>query len=293
MRIPKYYCYWRGNLPPVTELFFASFLATQQGEMHVFLDRCEDTGPLRMPYLRTPRLILHRMDWRRFNPDPVFEGFVANLDTNRWDRRIFRLYCRLYPDAFETIPEHGRKCTSRPLRLPFWGRVKQPYPLAVYGDLFRCMLCVGNPDDVLYADLDVCFLKDFAPLFDARDFVYRWAQQPYANSAILYSAANGVLKTAIKDLVREHDTVLPWYIFRLNQPRLEGLRILPCEWFDPLWTNTAGPAFSDFFEDKDAASAIGGAYCHHWHNQWTAVPHERSTYTTLLRGFRRMLGADG
>jgi hypothetical protein len=291
--MPNYYCYWRGNLPPVTELFFASFLATQQGEMHVFLDRCEDTGPLRKAYLQTPRVVVHRMDWSRFNPDPVFDGFVANLEATRWDARLFRLYRRLYPHAFEMHPQQGMKCTSRRVSLPLWGRVKQPYPMAVYGDLFRCMLCLVDPGDVLYADLDVCFLKDFAPLFDSRDFVYRWERQPYANSAILYSARDGVLKHAIKDLVRKHDTVLPWYIFSLNEPQLEGLRILPCEWFDPLWTNEASVTFSDFFEGKDIAAAIGDAYCHHWHNQWKALPHERSTYATYLRDFRRMLGAEG
>ena len=289
----KYYCYWRGNLPPITELFFASFLATQQGEMHVFLDRCEDIGPLRMDYLQHPRVIVHRMDWRRFNPDPVFDGFVANLDATRLDSRLFALYRRLHPQAFEMHPQQGMKCTSQRVALPLWGRVKQPYPMAVYGDLFRCMLCMADPGDVLYADLDVCFLKDFAPLFDSGDFVYRWERQPYANSAILYSAAGGVLKHAIKELVRQHDTVLPWYIFSLNEPLLADLRILPCEWFDPLWTNESGLTFPDFFNGTDVASAIGDAYCHHWHNHWKAVPHERSTYSSYLRDFRRRLGAVG
>jgi hypothetical protein len=175
--------------------------------------------------------------------------------------------------------------------LPLWGRVKQPYPLYLYGDLFRCMLCASGRGDVLYADLDVCFLKDFGPLFEAGDFLYRWERQHYANSAILYSATGGVLARTIKDLVRHHDTVAPWYLFPLDEPRLERARILPFEWFDPLWENDAGLTFDDFFNGCDVSRALDGAYCHHWHNRWHIVPHEDSTFMALLRTFRRMLGA--
>ncbi|MFM7108908.1 MAG: hypothetical protein ACKOZU_09985 [Planctomycetaceae bacterium] len=289
--MPTYYCFWRGDLPAITELFFASFLATQRGEMHVFLDRCGDIGPLGLDYLRSPRVIVHAMDWRRFNPDPVFDGFIANLGASRLDARMFRLHRRLHPNAFERHPQHGVKFTSQQVRLPLWGPVKQPYPPFFYGDLFRCMLCAGEPGDLLYADLDVCFLKDFTPLFESGDFLYHWERQPYANSAILYSAAGGILKQAVKDLVRHHDTVAPWYLFTLAEPRLAGLRILPCEWFDPLWSNEAGLTFEDFFNGRAVGPALEGAYCHHWHNQWHVVPHEDSTSMTLLRTFRRMLGA--
>jgi len=289
--MPTTYCYWRGNLPPITELFFASFLATQRGKLHVFLDCCDDIGPLRLDYLQTPRVIVHEMDWKRFNPDPVFDGFVANLGANRLDTRLFRLHQRLYPHAFERHPQQGMKFTSQRVTLPLWGRVKQPYPMYLYGDLFRCMLCARESGDVLYADLDVCFLKDFAPLFAAGDFLYRWERQPYANSAIIYSAAGGTLSRVIKDLVRHHDTVAPWYLFPLDEPRFEGVRILPCEWFDPLWDNDAGLTFADFFNGRDLGRALDGAYCHHWHNHWQIVPHDDSAFTALLRTFRQMLGA--
>jgi hypothetical protein len=288
--MPTYYCYWRGNLPPITELFFASFLATQCGEIHVYLDQCDDVDPLGLDYLRTPRVIVHAMDWKQFNPDPVFDGFVANLGASGIDTRLFNLYRRLHPQAFQMHPQHGMKFTPRRITLPLWGRVKQPYPLYLYGDLFRCMLCVSGLGDVLYADLDVCFLKDFSPLFQAGDFLYRWERQPYANSAILYSAADGRLKRVIKDLVRHHDTVAPWYLFPLGEPRLDGVRILPCEWFDPLWASDAGLSFDDFFNPREIGQAIDAAYCHHWHNRWHIVPHEDSTFMALLRTFRRRPG---
>lgn len=291
--MPTYYCYWRGNLPPITELFFASFLATQRGDLHVYLDRCDDIGPLGLDYLRSPRVIVHTMDWRRFNPDPVFNGFVANLGASRLDARLFRLHRFLSPHAFEIHPQQGMKFTPRRVSLPLWGRVKQPYPLYLYGDLFRCMLCASDVGDVLYADLDVCFLQDFTPLFEAGDFLYHWERQPYANSAILYSAAGGALTHAVRDLVRHHDTVAPWYLFTLSEPRLAGVRILPCEWFDPLWLNDTGLTFDDFFNGRDLGGALDGAYCHHWHNHWQTVPHENSAFMVLLRGFRRMLSPLG
>lgn len=289
--MPTYYCYWRGALPAITELFFASFLATQRGEMHVYLDRCDDIGPLRLDYLRSPRLIVHAMDWNRFHPDPVFDGFIANLGATAVDTRLFNLCRRLRPDAFDVHPQQGLKFTSQRVSLPLWGRVKQPYPLYAYGDLFRCMLCAGEPGDVLYVDLDICFLKDFAPLVADGDFLYRWERQPYANNAIIFSGAGGRLKRVLKDLVRHHDSVAAWYLFTLSEPRLEGVRILPCEWFDPLWLNDAGFAFTDFFNGRDLGGALDGAYCHHWHNHWRVVPHDNSAYMTLLRRFRHMLQA--
>jgi hypothetical protein len=289
--MPTYYCYWRGNVPAITELFFASFLATQRGELHVFLDRCDDIGPLGLDYLQTSRVIVRAMDWKRFNPDPVFDGFVANLGASRLDARLFRVHQLLYPHAFERHPQQGMKFTSQRVTLPLWGRVKQPYPMYLYGDLFRCMLCARELGDVLYADLDVCFLKDFTPLFESGDFLYRWERQPYANNAILYSAAGGVLARVIKDLVRQHATVAPWYLFLLDEPRLAGARILPCEWFDPLWATDTGLTFDDFFNGTDLGQALDNAYCHHWHNHWHIVPQEHSAFTALLHTFRRMLGA--
>jgi hypothetical protein len=290
--MPTSYCYWRGNLPAITELFFASFLATQRGELHIFLDRCDDIGPLSLDYLRNPRLIVHAMDWQRFNPDPVFDGFVANLGGRGLDARLFALHQRLRPNAFTIHPQQGLKFTSQRVSLPLWGRVKQPYPLYMYGDLFRCMLCAAELGDVLYVDLDVCFLKDFAPLFEDGDFLYRWERQPYANNAIIYSAAGGRLAREIKDLVRHHDSVAAWHLFTLNEPCLAGVRILPCEWFDPLWLNEEGLTFEDFFNGRDLGASLDGAYCHHWHNHWQIVPHEDSAFMALLRRFRRMLNAE-
>jgi len=285
----KFYSYWYGNIPPVTELFFASFLATQKGEMHIFIDNCRDIGPLDLGYLQNPRIIIHKMNWKALNPDPVFDGFIQNLYANRIDRLLFRMYRKLNPGAFEIHPQQGMKFTSKIQKLLFLIRFKQPYPITFYADLFRCIQCVANPEDLVYVDMDICFLKDFEPLFSQGDFIYKWENQSYGNNAIIYSSKSGVLKRNIKNLIKKHDTVLPWYIFSYSEPLLGDLRVLPCELFDPLWANDKGISFNDFFKDFDLIDMIDSSYCHHWHNNWGAIPTENSTYMYYLNKYKKFL----
>lgn len=284
----KFIAYWNGNIPAITRLFFASFLATQTGELELYVENCSDIRPAK-DYLESQRLKITEIKLNELCKGTIFERFFPNREQNNFDKLVikayhkyFRLKSKFYAKVFQDkLPRHasclphpvmGLTPTSKPIvEIPFYGPVKERYYLAFLGDIFRLSMCVLKKESFVYADLDVCFLKDFASLYAQGDFVYEWEYQKFANSAVLFSSANGILKKNISAIVKKCDTVTPWFIFSKEEPLLSGLRILPCELFDPLWKQDA-VSFESFFEDDSVMDMLNDSYAYHWHNHWKTEP---------------------
>ena len=302
----KTIAYWNGNIPPVTRLFFSSFLATQKGILELYLENCNDLGPAK-DYLNSKRIIIKEVNLNKLCKGTVFERFSPNRSQNFLDGLIIKLYSKYFvvkrnlyekflPDK---LPQH-RSClvhplmgltpTSKPIvNIPFYGAVRDQYNLAFWGDIFRLLMSILEKEDFVYVDLDVCFLKDFTPLFKGEDFVYEWEHQAFANSAVMFSSRDGILKKRISEIVEKYDTVTPWFVFSKEEPLLEELRILSCELFDPLWKQES-PNFDRFFEDNSVMELLDESYAYHWHNHWRVLPKEGSCYSHLLNKFEAYLG---
>jgi hypothetical protein len=162
----------------------------------------------------------------------------------------------------------------------------------VRGDVFRVVMSASLREPTLYSDLDVCFLNDLSPLFGEEDFVYGWEDQPYANSAVMYSAAYGQLKTEGINWLKSAGTPVPWIYFARTAEFNRKIRVYQCELFDPLWKkylrfNGRLLEFDDFFEAGPYANwltsfLIENCYTYHWHNRWTKEWEPGSPYSILL-----------
>ena len=265
------------------------------------MENCSDIEPAK-DYLKSQRLKIEQITLKELSKGTVFEKFFPNREQNSFDKSVIKiynkyfkikskLYKRIFPDQ---LPKHasclahpvmGLTQTSKPIvEIPFYGAVREQYDVTYRADIFRLLMCVLKKESFVYVDLDVCFLKDFASLYEQGDFVYEWEYQKFANNAIIFSSENGFLKKNISLLVEKYDTVRPWLIFSKEEPLISELRILPCELFDPLWKQDV-LTFESFFEDDSIMDTLNNSYAYHWHNNWNAEPKNGSCYVRLMNKF--------
>jgi hypothetical protein len=164
----------------------------------------------------------------------------------------------------------------------------------------------------VYADIDMMFLRDWAPLLasdgEPREFCYVWPGQSYANSAILRLRREGATAAALLERAAAVGDVHPRQVLGFDADRYPDLWILPCPYFDPLWLTHDGEdryrapfrGFPDFFRRFDwrfrprrgvrsHREFFPGAFAYHWHNCWDAPELRRSYYGLFERGFDGML----
>ena len=251
-----WHAYWFGEVGPKQVLSLKSALATQNPattQVWLWLDEQNGyAGHEENPYLRP---ILPLLTVRPFNPRAEFRGTPLDVGLLRWRarRRLHRL-------------------------------AERTDNLAKRADLFR--VTVLHNHGGLYFDLDILFLRDFAGL-DAfvpcdTEYAYQWSNQAYANTAILQLQAGSPLARQLLEEAAATGEILPWELFRFR----EGLplTILPSAFFDPLWQDVDGihrsarvplHSFAAFFDRTDDPAGLdtfcGGAFAHHWHNQWAAA----------------------
>lgn len=297
----KFIAYWNGNIPSITRLFFSSFLATQIGELELYVENCNDIGPAK-DYLKSQRVKVQEISLKQLSTGTVFERFFPNREHNNFDKLVikiynkyFRIQSKLYKRIFQDkLPryasclEHpvmGRTLTSKPIiDIPFYGTVREQYDVTYCADIFRLLMCILKRESFVYVDLDICFLKDFASLYEQGDFVYEWEDQEFANNAIIFSSENGILKNNMSALIEKYDTVRPWFIFSKEEPLISDLRVLQCELFDPIWRKK-DISFDSFFDDDLVMNMINNSYAYHWHNHWNTEPKNGSSYVRLMQKF--------
>lgn len=138
----------------------------------------------------------------------------------------------------------------------------------------------------IYFDLDVLFLRDLRLLFDAlriEEFCYRWALEPYANSALLKLHQQSRLAQRLLLKGIRLGSYKPRLLLNFDDRNLD-MWVLPSGFFDPFWlsfdVHDASPpryfqSFADFFGPSRTACSFdefyAGAFAYHWHNQWNAA----------------------
>lgn len=294
----RYFGYWSGQLPPVTELHFRSFV---QHHPDAHYDLWLDTdahSAIAAPSLAWigahPRLHL-----RRFSLDALIEKHVTHAPPAHFNRG-------------QALKKWGRKlhraglfgaAELRSFNHPLFGRTyRHSSPLfagfadnkAYRGDLARCLVPLEHyAQPCLYVDLDLCFMSDLGPMCGEGAFSYRWESFGFANSAVLYLPGPATSRALVARGC-ELENFLPWILFSDANCAALGLTIHPTELFDPLWTPgsvLAGDAGLFFRANPDPAAVLArlkaeGHRAIHWHNNWHTQPAPSSVYAALLNEAR-------
>lgn len=291
----RFFGYWSGDLPAVTELHFRSFVHHHPGGRYeLWLDE-DHASSVDAPNLQW--IVRHpQIELRRFSLDSLIERHVsrrpvASYERHRRLKRIGRaLHRKLAPgwsrqhawqhELFGLTYKHSSRL--------FDGFTRNK---AYRGDLARCLIPLEHyREPCLYVDLDLCFLSDLRPLCDARGFTYRWETYGFANSAVLYLPGPDTARALVQRGL-ELQCFLPWILFADEHCAALGLQVHPAPWFDPLWDPASvlhgDPAL--FFARRADPEAdlqrflAEGHRAAHWHNNWRTVPDAGSIYSALLR----------
>jgi hypothetical protein len=290
-----FFGYWSGTLPAVTDLHFRSFLHHHpQSRYELWLD--EDAASTivapELQWLKShPRIAL-----RPFSLNALIEKHVSAKPVARYDRfaRLRRLGYSLHRKVAPAWA--SRKAWKHPV----WGLIYQHSSVlflgfnrnkAYRGDLARCLIALEHhAGPCFYVDLDVCFTSDLTPLCADKGFAYRWEQQPFANSALLY-LPNATWSAALTRKGNQLENFLPWILFTDHVCAELGIVVHPAQMFDPLW-DPASLLYGEparFFAPRDNLAldlhALQGErhLAIHWHNNWQTVPAPTSIYAGLLK----------
>ncbi len=164
---------------------------------------------------------------------------------------------------------------------------------SLYSDVVRYTLL--HKYGGVWFDLDIFFTRSLDPLlvkYTDEVLVYEWEDQNYPNGAlfICLEAHSPKLTTVIEYIKKRN---LGWgfqdYERQINHLTFDlplPLTVMPCGWVDPMWlSNQRGLHFNDFFSPYVSKhtmdSLFPGAFCIHWHNQFSKEPHAISPYAQL------------
>lgn len=294
----RFFGYWNGQLPPVTDLHFRSFVH-HHADAHYDLWLDSDAKSR----IVAPSLAwLHqhpRVHVREFSLDALIEQHITNAPLARFNR-------------LQGLKKWGRKlhragafgaAEYRSFNHPLFGRTyRHGSPLfagftdnkAYRGDLARCLIPLQHyAQPCLYVDLDLCFMSDLGPLCGNGAFSYRWESFDFANSAVLF-LPDAATARALLARGKELENFLPWILFTDENCAMLGITIHPTSMFDGLWTPgsvLAGDASLFFRANADPAAVLArvkaeGYRAIHWHNNWKTQPAASSVYTALLNEMR-------
>jgi hypothetical protein len=168
--------------------------------------------------------------------------------------------------------------------------------LTYRSDVFRSLIANEfTESNILYTDLDICFLKKFSTYNWSNAFTSAWGISDFANTAILYLPVN--IKNSRKlilDEFRLNSSAWPWVLYSKNSCKKFGIEIRNIADFDPPWT-PGSPVFgrSELFmlENSDLDELItwldSNSFVWHWHNQWNLIPHHKSPYSYFHQKFNK------
>lgn len=294
--------YWTGALPAISELSILSALnRTKETSIHVYLDSdegFESSIPEGLQWLiGQPRLTF--VDFR-------LAGWIEDENPKRISRFLSTLrktLCRALNFfsihkllVFRNMSKFLSKVLGQwhPI-FGFWPRTDPIFSIqlsraAYRADVFRVLVSKKYSGySLLYSDLDVYFSKPLSQWPLDKSFTYRWAEKPWANSAILFYHKDR--RETSEFLVREvasGGSALPWFLFSDTGCEKAGIQVLEVDQFDPMWSPSS-LAFEDsglFFRESPLSelflSEIRTRFLAvHWHNQWAKIPEDQSTFSRL------------
>ena len=290
-----FFGYWSGQLPPVSQLHFRSFLAHHPESIYeLWLD--EDTGSAidapelqwlkSHPRIRIRPFSLNGLVAQHVDPRPAF-------GRQRWDwlRRLgYAVHRKIGPSwSRRKAWDHEQfGLTYMHSSMLFLGFERD---LTYRGDMARFLVPLCHyPQASLYCDLDICFMSDLTQICESSGFVYRWENFGFANNAIVYMPSAS-WSAALARKANAIETFRPWILLSDAHCAELGLTIHPAPRFDPLW-DPASLLYGDttrFFGPRENlaldmhALSTERHLAIHWHNNWKTVPAPNSIYSGLLK----------
>lgn len=174
------------------------------------------------------------------------------------------------------------------------------------GDLFR-ILALYNYGGV-YVDVDVVFLRDFAPLL-SQEFMYKWSfQKEMINGAIMRLFKESklgldLLTTMAKYPARPGTTAWSTDLYQMVRRFNKDWTIFPSGFFNTEWQIKLSDAEKidpknaelikfiryPFKKTKLSQELYEGVFSWHWHNNWSEVIEEGSKWEILETKFNKEL----
>lgn len=299
--------YWSGHLPQVAKLHFESFRAMRGSYSYIlFFD--SDIIPL-PPQEEIYNVIGDDIDVRFFSLNELMLRHGVKVPAARMPpfSRGLAALDKIFVGAFHRL-SHGRHSSRSGAMGPRAGWHPRfgysqghtlPYSLfktnlPFRSDLFRCLVPQDFPSaDILYTDLDICFIRPLEEILTGEAFTYRWGDEDFANSAFLYLPTNsGKAAPFLLRALRTGLSPIPWVMFDEKNCLEMDLEIYPVDLFDPGWSReSVSFGSSDLFFQNDLRSGelmnevLEKNLVVHWHNHWAEAPEPGSTYDLLLQHF--------
>ena len=304
--------YWAGTLPEITKLHFLSF--EYQNDLNfkyvLYTDVRADLKSsipedlswlLEKPWFENKNVDLIKLmkkykiapfsPWkmnfkykliRRFKNNVTFNFLKCTRDLN------FR-HLRKYRDLHLNSEVGFSLCHAQ----KFSGLSEH---LTYRADVFRSLIANELPNEnVLYVDLDICFMKRFSEYTWSEPFTSPWGLAKFANTAIIFFPAG--LQSMRNKIVNELISTAaawPWILYSEHRCIEYGLKLRPIEEFDQPWAlNNPVSADSRAFMQRrndleDIISWVDKhSFCFHWHNQWASKPENGSPYSYYLDKFKK------
>ena len=309
----KVVSYWAGEIPVNSELHFRSFAFNrgQNDTYKLYLDGNSEFNssiPKNLSWL-------HDEPWftfEIFNLEKLMQEKNLRLFSNWKANFIYRVVRRL---KFKMLQFFCARITTLPLAVNRLSVIKNlsnrynpsvgfafnhsdsfsglSHHLTYRADLFRTLVLADNEfSNLLYSDLDVCFLKPLKSLVSVNAYTSMWGTEDFANTCILFVPQGS---DSIKSLVNElrlTSSAWPWTLYSKENCNKHGIEIKPLHLFDAIWDLKFSKPGRDasFFTDPEVTVEWiewlnENSLTYHWHNNWTTPRHPDSVYETLLRKF--------
>lgn len=303
--------YWAGTLPTISNLHFTSFKFNNDKNFKyiLFLDNDIKSNPS----ISNDLLWLLNESWfeiRYFSLTKMMNDFkIANF--SKWHNNLFYKTCRKFKikiikTKIRIYTIYNSLTRSQFLSNNYNSEIGISFShtqkftglsghLTYRSDVFRSIIAGKFPNDnVLYVDIDICFVKQFNDYDWSKAFTSPWGLSKFANTAIIFFPAyDQILRRRILSELKQSSAAWPWMLYSKEKCEYFGLELRRIEDFDPPWaTSNPSTGNSSSFMKKQANSqeivdwADNNSFCFHWHNQWNVIPEVGSAYDIYFERYK-------
>lgn len=304
--------YWAGKIPENSELHFRSFAHNRgpNDSYKLYLDEhfiCDSSIPDALVWLRNePWFEFENIDLEKLMQENGLRKFsywkqnyffivirrsklfLLNFLAKRF-HRILTLENKFVFFKARYVPSVGFSLNHAD---SFSGLANH---LTYRADLFRTLILSQGDENynLLYADLDICFLKPLKDFFSMNPYTSRWGTEDFANTCLLFVPHHANSMKGLVQELQKTSSAWPWTLYSKENCLKYGIDIKPLNVLDPIWDRDFAAPGSDssFFSDPQVADRWIAwldehSLTYHWHNNWATQRHPESTYEILLRRFK-------
>lgn len=158
------------------------------------------------------------------------------------------------------------------------------------GDLFRVLIL--HKYGGLYTDVDVVFMRSFAPVLD-QEFMYKWGtEKEMINGAIMRlfknsKFSNDLINEIARGPVMPNTTNWSTNLYQKVRRYNKDWTIFPAGFFNPEWQDTTLGDWNPM--KKYNFKTYDGAFSWHWHNKWLEKVEEGSKWQIMESKFDKLI----